>query len=477
MAAEIGKKRTIRDFLQNKYSKFIFWTVVFILFVIWIGNWWLLFFIPIIFDFYISRKVNWTFWKKRDAEKKSKLVEWIDAIVFAVIAATIIRMFFIEAYMIPTSSMEGNLLVGDYLFVSKYSYGPRMPNTPLAVPFTHHTMPGTRDGKPYSTLIQLPYKRLSGLTDVKRNDIVVFNFPTGDTVCVEQQNPDYYQIVRRQAYNLKAADKAAGRKLQSPEQYYAKARQLVHANFTIDVRPVDKRENYVKRCIAMPGDSLEIKHRNVYINGKPEKMADKMQFRYYVHTNKLLNTNRLKDLGLSDEDMTHHAPEMMYSIVMNKSEYEMVKNFRSVTSVENYESVTDKQYTVSIFPHSKHYKWNIDNYGPLWIPEKGATVKLDTVNIAIYERVIDAYEDNDLEVKDGKIFINGKETDSYTFKMNYYFMMGDNRHGSADSRYWGFVPEDHIVGTPLIIWMSIDQDPDKSLFESLRTDRLFKILR
>ncbi len=477
MSEEI-KNRSVRDFLKNKYFKFGFWAIVFILFVIWIGSWWLLFILPIIFDFYVSQKVNWTFWKKRNATTKSKVVEWIDAVVFAVIAATIIRMFFIEAYMIPTSSMEGNLLVGDYLFVSKYSFGPRMPITPLSVPFTHHTMPGTTNLQPFSDAVQSPYKRLGGLAEIKRNDIVVFNFPTGDTVCVEQQNPDYYQIIRGQALQMKIEDKKSGAKLKTDVEYYALARKLVLANFTIAVRPVDKRENYVKRCIGMPGDSLTVKHRLVYINGKPEEMAEAVQYKYVVHTNKLLNIDNLKEIGLSDEDISHHAPDMLYSLVMNKEELEKIKSFKSVTSIEPFEYEIGERYSAEIFPHSEHYKWGVDNYGPLWIPKAGATVKLDSINIAIYDRIIESYEGNKIEYKGNKIFINGKETDSYTFQMNYYFMMGDNRHGSADSRYWGFVPENHIVGTPLVIWMSIDQDPEKSIFNgALRTDRLLKILR
>ncbi len=477
MEGEI-KKNSVKELIKNKYFKFGFWAVVFTLFVIWIGSWWLFILLPVMYDFYVSHKVNWTFWKKRNAEKKSKLVEWIDAVVFAVIAATIIRMFFIEAYMIPTSSMEGNLLVGDYLFVSKYSYGPRMPNTPLAIPFTHHTMPGTKSAKPYSEAIQAPYHRLAGLTYIKRNDIVVFNFPTGDTVCVEQQNPDYYQIIGGQAFSMKMNDKSAGKPLKSDAEYYKAARELVRSNYTITYRPVDKRENYVKRCIAVAGDTLQIKHRLVYINGKPEEMADTVQYKYYVHTNKRLNIDRLKEIGLSDEDISQHAPELLYSLTMNKEELAKIKKFRSVTSIEVYESSPQPHDVVSIFPHSKYYNWNIDNYGPLYIPKKGATVKLDTVNIAIYRRVIETYEGNKFKLKDGKIFINDKETDQYTFKMNYYFMMGDNRHGSADSRYWGFVPEDHVVGTPLLIWMSIDQDPQKSIFNgAIRFDRILKFLR
>ncbi len=472
------KKRPVRDFFKNKYFKFAFWAVVFILFVLWIGSWWLLLLLPVIYDFYVSQKVNWTFWKKRNATKKSKLVEWIDAIVFAVIAATIIRMFIIEAYMIPTSSMEGNLLVGDYLFVSKYSYGPRMPITPLSIPFTHHTMPGTTNKQPFSTAIESPYKRLAGLAEIKRNDIVVFNFPTGDTVCVEQQNPDYYQIVRMQALQMKLDDKKNGRPLQTDASYYATGRKFVRSRYTIAERPIDKQENYVKRCIGTPGDTLQVIHGNVFINGKPEEMKDDVQYEYRVYTNKRINKENLRKLGLSQEDIHIQSDETLYNLVMNLEELEKVRAFKSVDSIVRTESETD-QYSVSeIFPYSEHYEWNKDNYGPIWMPKAGVTIKLDTKNIAFYHRIIESYEKNKLVIKDGKIFINDKETDTYTFKMNYYFMMGDNRHSSADSRYWGYVPEDHIVGTPLMIWMAIDQDPEVGLFDgAIRFDRILKILR
>ena len=463
-------------FLKNKYFKFGLWTFVFILFVVWIRNWWLLFGIPIIYDYYISKFVNWTFWKKRNLQKKSKLIEWVDALVFAVIAATIIRMFFIEAYMIPTSSMEKTLLVGDYLFVSKYSYGPKMPNTPLSVPFTHHTMPRTKATKPYLEWIKRPYNRLGGLTHVKRNDIVVFNFPAGDTVAIERQAESFYSIVRRQASDLKGIDKNTGDSVKSDKYYYKLADKIVRGNYTIVDRPVDKRENYIKRCVAVPGDTLKVVHRQVFVNSEEQKHFTDMQYKYFVKTGgRSLNTKTLADMGISNEDMdASRISSDVFIFPLVQENLNKIEKFRSVQEVQPYEKLPSEEASY-IFPHDPDIAWTEDNFGPLYIPKKGATVKIDTANIAIYERIIEAYEENDLEIKGAKIFINGKEATNYTFNMNYYFMMGDSRHNSADSRFWGFVPEDHIVGKALFIWMS--RNKDKSLFRGgIRFDRLFTLI-
>jgi len=465
----------MKKLIKNKYFKFGFWTFTFILFTIWIQSWWLLILIPVIFDFYVSNKVNWTFWKKRDAEITSRAVEWIDAVVFAVIAATIIRMFFIEAYMIPTSSMEKSLQVGDYLFVSKYSYGPRMPITPLAVPFTHHTMPGTRSTKPYSELIKTDFRRLAGLQDIKRNDVVVFNFPAGDTVVVEMQEMSYYSIIRRNARELKSVDITAGNPVLTEKQYYKKSRKMVIDNYTIVSRPVDKRENYIKRCVAVPGDSLKVIDGLVYINNEVQEHFDQMQYKYQIQTDgTLLNFNRFHSLGISNDDLkVSRTSTDKYLMPMTTEILDKVKNFKGVTSVTQY--VNPDDYAPYIFPHDINYKWTEDNFGSLYIPQKGKTVKLDTINIALYRRIIHKFENNKLEIKGGKIFINDKQADSYTFKMDYYFMMGDSRHNSADSRFWGFVPEDHIVGKALFIWMSTD--PDKTLLQGkIRFNRLMQFI-
>ncbi len=462
------------NFLKNKYFKVIFWSVIYLLFVIWIGSWWLLLGLPIIFDYYISKKVNWTFWKKRDLEEKSKLIEWVDALVFAVIAATIIRSFFIEAYMIPTSSLEKSLLVGDYLFVSKVSYGPRMPMTPLAIPFTH-TFQGSTF-KPYSELIKAPYKRLKGFGNVQRNDIVVFNFPEGDTVALERSAESYYKIVRNYAWQLKQSDIQSGKQPKDKNYYLSNARNLVKRNYTIVTRPIDKEDNYVKRCVAVAGDTFEIRKSYIYINGKKGKIFKYEEHNYHIKMKpgKSLNPKTLFDMGISKEDFNYSRqyPVEGYVLPLTDEYVNKIKKFKSVESITKI--VEDSGvYNPDIIPHDPRYKWNNDNLGPLWVPEEDKTIKIDTFNLPLYRRVIEVYENNDLKVKSGKIFINGQETDKYTFKMNYYLMMGDNRSNSADSRYWGFVPENHIVGKPIFIWMSMDKD--KTIFTGkIRWNRLLK---
>ncbi|HBX51460.1 MAG: signal peptidase I [Bacteroidetes bacterium RIFOXYA12_FULL_35_11] len=446
------------SFLRNKYVKFGIAIAVYILWVIWVGNFWLLFGCPIIFDLHITKKVHWAFWKKKNVKKQPKLIEWIDALIFAVVAATFIRMFFIEAFTIPTSSMEKTLLIGDYLFVSKASYGPKIPNTPLSFPFAHHTLPLTQSTKSYLEWIKWPYKRLAGLSEIKNDDIVVFNFPEGDTVCQKKQEVSYYQLVR--AYGRQAVT--------TPNPYTG---ELPFGE--IVVRPVDKRENYIKRCVAIPGDSLKIIHGQVYINGKRQEIFDKMQFNYYVETDgSQINPKMLEKLDISRDDVMSFS-NYKYSMPLTYSNLKTIKSFSNVKRITRAENPTGN-YDNDIFPHSPVYHWNVDNFGPLWIPKKGATAKLTIENLPIYERIIDQYEGNDLKIEGNKIFINGKETDSYTFKLDYYWMMGDNRHMSADSRFWGFVPEDHIVGKAVFIWLSLDKN--KSFFSSIRWSRMFRFI-
>ena len=353
-----------------------------------------------------------------NSRRKSKTREWIDAIIFAVVAATFIRTFFIEAFTIPTSSMEKSLLVGDFLFVSKVNYGPRIPMTPISFPFAHHTLPMTTATKSYLEWIQLPYYRLPGFAKIKNNDVVVFNYPMED------------------------------------------------------FRPVDKQENYIKRCIAIPGDTLQISNLQVYLNGKITALPKHSQFFYGVKTDGSgFNPKILQGMDITEGGATD--AEGQFGFFLTKENAEKMKSFANVQQVQLMCKQKDF-YDSNLFPFDTRHAWNVDNYGPIVVPKKGMTMLLDSNNIATYRRVIGVYEHNKLEEKGGKIFINDKEENSYTFKMNYYWMMGDNRHNSADSRYWGFVPEDHIVGKAVFIWMSWDKDG--SFLNKIRWNRLFRFI-
>ncbi len=460
--------KNILVILQNKYFKFGFASVLYLLFVIWLKNYWYLFGLPVIFDIYITKKVNWTFWKKREG-KNSTFIEWLDALIFAVIAVTLINIFLFQNYKIPTGSMEKSLMIGDHLYVSKVAFGPRVPQTPLSFPFAQHTLPLTTKTKSYLEWIKLDYKRLKGLGKVERDDVVVFNFPAGDTVVVQMQAQDYYGIVRGYAEQFRQADLQNGAPIKSEEAYYNTGRQYVWNNFDIVVRPVDRRDNYIKRCVAIPGDSLEVRDRKVYINGKPQKEIEGIQYKYRVKTTQPFNPKTFEKLDIANNDIKG-ASSTDYLLLLTDEKVKQIKEFSNVIGIQPIEKEKGA-YANYIFPHNPNFAWNEDNFGPLYIPKKGVTIDLTTDNLPLYERIIDQYESNSLEVKDGKIFINGEEASTYTFKMDYYFMMGDNRHDSADSRFWGFVPEDHIVGKPKFIWLSLH--PDKSFPKNIRLRRMF----
>jgi signal peptidase I len=455
------------NWLTKKNMRFAFAAILYMLLVIWIGNYWLLLGLPIIFDIYVSEKVNWTFWKKRYG-KNNTFVEWLDALIFAVIAVTLINIFLFQNYRIPTPSMEKSLLVGDHLFVSKLAYGPRMPNTPLAFPFTQHTMPLTK-GKSWSDAVHWPYKRLNGTGKVRNNDPIVFNFPAGDTVVIEEQTTSYYEIMRRRARELQERDRFDGTN-RSEEWYLEVARNEIWERNTVIFRPVDRRDNYVKRCIGIPGDTVTIKSGDVYVNGKLVPDNGTQQMNYVVSTNgTTINPKAFERLGIARTDQNMISGSAYY-VPLTKSNAQAISKFSNVTEVS---PVTERAgvYASHIFPHNPIYKWNDDNFGPIWIPKKGVTITLDTINLPLYERIIDVYEENDLKVDGGIIYINGQPAGSYTFRMDYYWMMGDNRHNSADSRYWGFVPEDHIVGKPKFIWLSIDKEATG--LKKIRWNRMF----
>lgn len=364
-----------------------------------------------------------------NGKKKSAAREWFDSVLFAVVAATLIRWLFFEAFTIPTPSMENSLLVGDFLFVSKLHYGTRTPKTPLQVPLTHQTIWGTNLSS-YSDAIQLPQYRLPGFSEVKRGDVVVFNYP--------------------------------------PE--------LQH--------PVDLRTNYIKRCVGLPGDSLVIRDAQVYVNGQAMENPPRMEDEYFVATTTSVNEDKVfRENGISEfysysetfndsipgNDETGYIVYTTSAIAAKLKEYDFVKDVRVVKASSGY-------VEPGLYPQSALFKWNRDNYGPVLIPAEGMTIQLTPENVALYKDVIKNYDGNENVVVDGnQITIDGKAATSYTFKQDYYFMMGDNRHNSADSRYWGFVPMDHIVGKAVFVWMSIDPNPT-SIANKIRWSRLFRVI-
>lgn len=386
-----------------------------------------------------------TFFKKTTTEKKTKKKsvgrEWLDAAIFAIVAATLIRTFFFEAYTIPSGSMEGTMLINDFLFVSKVAYGPRVPMTPLAVPLVHNTMPvlGT---KSYTTAVQWGYHRLPGFGKVERNDVVVFNGPDGDTAIEGNGEVDYHQLVRM----------------------YGRAAIL--SQYNIVTHPVDKKENLIKRCIAIPGDVLEIKNGRVYLNGQPNELFPHQKHTYIVRT-----------AGMApqvDDDV--ETPKIinngLYLYNLENDQVDQVRKLPNVVSVDIFmkepAGVAPAEQGEWVFPFDTvNFKWNRDNYGPLTIPKKGTTVTLTPQNIGIYRRIIGEFEHNTLEERNGSYVINGQPATTYTFKMDYYWMMGDNRDNSLDSRYWGFVPEDHVVGRASFVWLSYGEG-------GIRWRRLFR---
>ena len=376
--------------------------------------------------------------------KKRKAVwrEWVDAAVFAIVAATLIRTFLFEAYTIPTGSMEGTMLVNDFLFVSKLAYGPRIPMTPLAVPLVHNTMPFT-GGKSYTEAVKWGYHRLPGFGNVERNDVVVFNYPGGDTVLADQSGEtDYYQACR------------------------VNGRDNILANYKIITRPVDKEDNYIKRCIGVPGDVVEVKHGRVYINGQPNVLFPHSKLNYLVKTSG--GAPAIDEELETTDNMPFPPPAGYLAYNLENRQVDLVKKAPNVSSValwELYPAGVSPVFAGDwVFPlDTANYKWNRDNYGPITIPKQGVTVQLTPQTIALYRRVIRNYEGNTLEEQGGKFIINGKEATSYTFKMDYYWMMGDNRHNSLDSRYWGFVPVDHIVGKAWFVWLSYGKDGIKDM--------------
>jgi signal peptidase I len=455
---------------RSQWIRFSIVSILYVLFTIWNDCYWLLAGLIVVFDIYISRIIPWDGWKRSRNRALRTIGDWADAIIFSLLAVHIVHIYILQMYQIPTSSLEKSLLVGDYLVVDKVTYGPRVPNTPLSFPLMHHTTPifNTRS---YSNWPQWDYNRLKGLRNIQRDDIVVFNFPTGDTVASKFQNQDYYDLVNRLGWERVNTD--------------------VHTFGRIISRPVDRRENYVKRCVGLPGDTLRIVDNQVFIDGRLSPLPKNAQFNYYVETHgDLLTEKQFKRLGVSREDqllynrMSDAEAVFRYlEIPLNEAgNYNPV--YRLPLTSDSHRLLQRSKWakTIRIEPevfggvtYPYHYQtgWTRDNFGPLWIPKKGETIVLNEENLALYARCITTYEGNTLHTTDAHVYVNGVPANSYTFRYDYYFMMGDNRHNSLDSRYWGFVPEDHIVGRPLLVLLSLDKD--RGWFDGkIRWNRLFR---
>lgn len=457
---------------KKQYIKFAIAVVLYGLFILWMQNGWLALGYILLADIYLTKYIPWGAWKKTNNPTLKSIYDWIDDIIFALVAVYFINLFIFQNYQIPSSSLEKSLLVGDYLFVSKVSYGPRVPNTPLSFPLVQNTLP-ILNCKSYLDWPSWDYKRVAGLGQIQRNDIVVFNFPAGDTIALLQQNPDYYTLV---------------------QMYGREAVRMNKQTFgDIIYRPVDKRENYVKRCVGLPGDSLSVRNNQVYINGEAAQNPKNMQLNYFVETETPLTETMFRNWGVSRDDYMPYGqpctvsdPETLSFLGFQTNAngtYNLVYRFpmteAMVAQVKKLPSVKKVIVEPEVFGGTMYYPvdydngWTRDNYGPIWIPKRGATIELTPENLALYRRCIKNYEHNELEEKDGVVYINGEKATTYTFQYDYYWMMGDNRHNSADSRSWGFVPEDHIVGKPIMIWLSLDKD--RSLFDGgIRWNRLFR---
>ena len=478
------------------YVKFALYLIPYLAFLYWVESWWGLIVVPFIFDICFTKKIKWGWWKEPEVGPATRFImSWVDAIVFALIGVYFLTQFFFQNFVIPSSSLEKTLLTGDYLLVSKLAYGPRIPQTPLTMPMTQHTLP-IINCKSYLEYPHWDYRRVKGLGNVEVNDIVVFNYPAGDTVALAQQNQDYYRLAYQigdQLLGTQTADTTSifpqtivipATASLLPETSYEEQQRIYNNVYAagaaymrqhpeefgeITSRPTDRRENYVKRCVGLPGQTLQIKNDTVYLDGKPNPEPENVQYAYEVTFKQDLPDELKRELGITEEDLyAQRNGNTVWMPLTHKVRKELEARKDIVASIAR--AVPDAGW---LYPQNMAKDWTTANYGPLWIPKKGETLRLTLANLPIYERPIRVYEGNSLEVRGGKIYINGKAADSYTFKMDYYWMQGDNRDNSADSRFWGFVPEDHIVGKPLFIWISLD--PDYGLFDGkMRWSRFFK---
>ena len=429
---------------------FIITAAVWSLLVIWTEVYWFLLGNLVLLDIFITGVFDWSLRKYRLPRFIKKSLEWIAILILAIFISVCIKILFIEAYKIPTPSMEETLLAGDFIFVSKLAYGPKLPNTPLSIPLFPEYLSSGR--KTYSERLTLPYKRLKGLSRVKRNDVIVFSFPEGDTMMLQYPGQNYYSLVR---------------------QYGA---SYIRENFDLMAHPADKRENYVKRCVALPGDTLVILDGLVYINGVLLQHRGSYKFKHYVTTTgEPFSQGFLDSLGVDKNEVTYNPANSLHVIYLTLREASRLRDHPRVRGIKRFVEPLLSFQNPEIFPHSDQYRFTADQFGPVFVPGRGITVPLDSTTLPFYRRAIEVYEGKMLAYNDSVITINGEPASSYRFTMDYYFVMGDNRHNSADSRYWGFVPEDHLLGKAVLIWFSVD--PEESIIGGLRKERIFKAVK
>ncbi len=435
---------------KGKLSWFVVSAITWTLLVVWLNAWFLLLLNLVIYDIHISQRIDWTLKSYHLSDWLSKTIAWAAYIIGAIVISVAIKILLAEAYKIPSPSMEGSLKAGDYIFVSKLAYGPKLPNTPLSIPFIpDHLQSGL---KTYSTKLLLPYKRLKGISHVKREDVIVFSFPEGDTMVVQYPGQNYYSLVR---------------------QY---GRTYIHEHFDIITHPVDRRENYIKRCVGLPGDTIEILHGRVLVNNTALEFKPDQKFKFYVKTKAdKLSISVLDSLKISEDELTYNPANSLHVIYLTIEQSFSLRKVPEVRSIQRYTEPVLSFHNKEIFPHDPNYRWTNDLFGPVTIPGKDMQIDLNEQTYPFYSRAIEVYEENSVEINDGIYYINGQAAETYTFKMDYYFVLGDNRHNSADSRHWGFVPEDHLLGKAVLIWLS--SDPNSSFVGGLRKDRIFRPIK
>lgn len=436
--------------MSLRYTAFFFSGLLYSILCTWVELPYLLPGNLILFEIIIIRKIKPWLIRKGLGLSFLKKLEWTFLVITALFSAMVIKVLFVEAYKIPSPSMEKTLLTGDYILVSKLTYGPRMPQTPMALPFFHNRLPSGR--KSWSDRIQLPYNRLRGLKKIERGDIIVFNFPEGDTVLIEHPELNYYVEHRKKGGGKTGAG--------SKTMYYE----------------VDRRENYIKRCVALPGDTLEIEEGFVRVNGEAVEILPLQQKSYYVHMNKSDRLPVFMDSLINAKSLISHNPDMHLCVLqMTEQEINRLKKNPLVKQVRNYTEPLLSFEQMESFPHHSYYRWSADEFGPLVIPAKGDSITLNKKNLPLYQRIIETYEGNTLELNDDTIRVNGSITNSYFFRMDYYFVMGDNQHNSTDSRYWGFVPEDHLLGKAFLVWFSTN--PELGFIGGFRKERIFRRIK